>query len=504
MLSFLKKNRIIIALFSLLIIVYFASRLVTILSLPIFTDEAIYVRWSQIGKQDPSWRFISLTDGKQPLFTWLTMFVMEFVNNPLLAGRLVSVGSGFFAMVGMFFLGKELFKNKIVGLVSSFFYVIFPFTLVYDRMALYDSVTGAFAVWSMYLCVLLFRYVRLDIALIYGMVAGASVLNKSNGFFNIYLLPFGLLLFNYSSKERIRRLFKLLFFSSIIIVFTYVCYSFLRLSPYFYLIDEKNTIFIYPFKEWIMHPVEFFVSNWKGMFNWFITYFTIPFLLLMLSAFVVDKKFLREKTFLFLWFFLPFLALAIFGKTIYPRYILSMVLALLPLGAYLAVVLFSKIKNKLIYWVLMAAIIAFPVVSDYFILFDFKNAKIPVSDISQYNNDWPSGGGVNEAVAFFEKESKKGKIFVATQGTFGLMPYSLEIFLHDNKNVTIKGYWPTEATIPDEVLAKSKKMPTYFVFYQPCINCEEKGIAPISWNVTKVLSVDKPSPRTHFTVYKVN
>src|SRR3990167_1466866 len=68
---------------------YFFTRLLNILDLPIFTDEAIYVRWSQIAEQDANWRFISLTDGKQPSFVWIAMIVMKFVSDPLLSGRLV-------------------------------------------------------------------------------------------------------------------------------------------------------------------------------------------------------------------------------------------------------------------------------------------------------------------------------------------------------------------------------------------------------------------------------
>ena len=56
-----------------------ATRLTHLATLPIFTDEAIYIRWSQIGMRDANWRFISLTDGKQPMFTWIMMI---FLSNP--------------------------------------------------------------------------------------------------------------------------------------------------------------------------------------------------------------------------------------------------------------------------------------------------------------------------------------------------------------------------------------------------------------------------------------
>src|SRR6266480_1947423 len=103
---FLKKNAWVffgLGIFTL----FFFTRFYNLLGLPIFTDEAIYVRWAQIAKNDATWRFISLTDGKQPMFVWIAMVLMKFIHDPLLAGRLVSVIAGFLSLVGVFFLTNE-------------------------------------------------------------------------------------------------------------------------------------------------------------------------------------------------------------------------------------------------------------------------------------------------------------------------------------------------------------------------------------------------------------
>ena len=109
---------------------YLFTRLYNIMSLPMFTDEAIYTRWSQIARYDASWRFISLTDGKQPSFVWLDMIIMRFVNDPLLAGRLVSVLVGIASLVGIYFLAREIFKNQRIGYLAAIIYIIFPFSIV--------------------------------------------------------------------------------------------------------------------------------------------------------------------------------------------------------------------------------------------------------------------------------------------------------------------------------------------------------------------------------------
>src|SRR6185503_5011953 len=117
-----------------LLVLYFFTRYYNILGLPIFTDEAIYIRWAQIASNDAAWRFISLTDGKQPMYIWIGMILMKIIDDPLLAGRTVSVIAGLLSMVGLFFLTNEVFANKKLALFTSFIYIIYPFSLAYDRM----------------------------------------------------------------------------------------------------------------------------------------------------------------------------------------------------------------------------------------------------------------------------------------------------------------------------------------------------------------------------------
>jgi len=102
-----------------LVILYFVSRLSFLTNLPIFTDEAIYIRWSQIGGRDPAWRFISLTDGKQPLFTWMVMAALRLFKDPLFAGRFVSIVAGFASAVGVWLLSFELFRNRRLAYIAS-------------------------------------------------------------------------------------------------------------------------------------------------------------------------------------------------------------------------------------------------------------------------------------------------------------------------------------------------------------------------------------------------
>jgi 4-amino-4-deoxy-L-arabinose transferase-like glycosyltransferase len=483
---------------------YLFLRLTLIQSFPIFTDEAIYVRWAQIGGNDRDWLFISLTDGKQPLFVWLALLFQKFISDPLLAARLVSVVAGFFSMVGLFFLTNEIFKSKKIGFVASFLYLLYPFALVYDRLALYDSLVATFIIWALYLEVLLVRRLTLRLAITLGVVIGLGLLNKTSSNFALILLPFLLLLFNFKDKEWKKKLLRLALYAVLAAVISQAMYLLLRFSPFFYIIAQKNAVFVYPLNEWIQHPFTFLYPNLVTLSGWLVDYSTVPFLIFVFASFFFSKKFLREKVLLLLWFLIPFVALAMFGRLLYPRYILFMTMPLLVLGAYSFYTVIHGLSS--VRWIKAGVFLAFMLpflIADFFIITNFGKAPIPRSDKNQYYLQWPAGAGVKESIDILKKESKDKKIYVGTQGTFGLMPYAFEIFLHDNPNITIFGIWPIKDTPPKELVEASKKMPTYVFFYQPCPGCKNIGEAPASWGMKKIYQIEKDEKGSYSTLYQL-
>ena len=66
--------------------VYAVTRLYQLTLLPVFADEAIYIRWAQVMKAESTLRFLPLSDGKQPLFMWsvipfFKLFSDQIANN---------------------------------------------------------------------------------------------------------------------------------------------------------------------------------------------------------------------------------------------------------------------------------------------------------------------------------------------------------------------------------------------------------------------------------------
>ncbi len=495
--GFIKRYKLEILLGIGLLALYIVLRLINILQLPPFTDEEIYIRWAQIAAQDSSWRFISLTDGKQPMYVWFAMILLRFIHDPLFAGRLVSIVTGIGTMVGLWVLTWEMFRKRWIAFLTVFLYVIFPFALVYDRMALYESMVGMFVVWSLYVEVLLVRKVRWDLAFVLALVLGGAVLTKSSGFINMALIVVSLLLFNFSKEKRARRFLTWVGCAVLALGLATVYYSVLRLSPYFGIINEKNATFVYPLGEWLRHPIEYFIGNLRGLFDWLLGYMNWTGIILAGASFFVLKKFWKEKIILLIWFLAPFLYLALFGKVIYPRYIYAMTLTLLPLIAISLYTVATQVKQKYVKFFIIVFFLAWYLRTDYFIVFDFAHAPIAGPDLTQYVNAWPAGGGVKEMVAYFNKVSVHQKIYVASEGTFGSVPtLAVEIFLDKNKNVEKRGMWPLPEDIPQDLLEKAKTMPVYMVF-------EQTQKPPKGWPVKLVIKYQKGIGDWYMSIYQV-
>lgn len=450
-----------------LIVAFFFSRLTNLTKLPIFTDEAIYVRWSQIGAQDANWRFISLTDGKQPMFTWITMILLRLVpHDPLFAGRLTSVLAGFASMVGLWLLSYELFRKRTVSFAMLMLYIISPFTLWYDRMAIYDSMVSMFSIWSLYLSILLVRHVRLDDALILGMVLGTGMLNKSSGFLSVYLLPVTLILFDWNSDQRAKRLFRWFGLVVIAVGISQLFYSVLRLSPFFYIVGQKDNVFIFSLREWFAQPFRFFAGNLRGISDWIRSYMTLPLFIAAFIPLLFRWSKWKERLVLYGWSIAPIVLLSNFGKVLYPRFVLFMTIPLLLLAAESSVRIIEKVKKPLVQLVTILILILPSVYISYFIVFDPLNAPLPISDRSQYIDDWPSGWGTPEVVSYIRAQAEVGKVNVFTEGTFGLFPYALEISLVNNPNIKIVGLWPLPKFFPQEIAVAALSAPTFVVFNQ--------------------------------------
>lgn len=492
------QKRLIIAV--LLISFYAVTRLSYLTKIPIFTDEAIYIRWGQIALQDPAHRFISLEDGKQPLFIWLMMPALKFIPDPLVAGRIVSVISGLISLVAITAVGWILLGETVAWLTAAL-YIISPFFLLYDRLALYDSLTAALMSISLLLSILLAKKPRLDLSLLLGAAIGLGLLTKSSAKFAIFLLPVSLILLDWKSDKKARRLAGWLALSLLSISISISISTLLRLSPLGYMVKLKEHTFIVSFAEFFADPFSRVWGNFGGLTHWFIDYLTWPWIISLIAGVAFPLKKSWKQTLLLLsWFAAPYLALALFGIVLYPRFLLFMALPLLPLIAT-GIVRFSSLRGvfpprSFQSLAMTAILLSYPASISYKLIFDPLDAPIAQADRGQLMDDWPAGYGIPEVVEILKKESQAHKIFIGTEGTFGLTPFALNIYLKDNPKIEIKGYWPIGNGMPEIIEVARTGKPTFVLF-------KDTQTPSPEWPLTFIAKYQKGKGNVYMSLYRV-
>lgn len=475
---------------------FFLTRFVNLTIIPIFTDEAIYLRWAQIGIVDARWRFISLIDGKQPLLIWLFYPALKLIDDPLIAGRLVSIIAGFTGMIGLASFGWYVTKKTSGFFIGAVIYLLLPFFLQYDRLAIYEALLTSISIWSLFFTYLLAKTRRLDVALILGMIVGAGLLTKSSANFFWMLLPLSLLVADWNKKNLKISLVKWVGLFAVVVVISQIFNNILRLSEFRHIIGEKNLQFLYSFSEIASDPFRHLMGNLTGLTSWLVSYLTVPLVLaVILAMWWLLQRNMRVGLFFLGYFSIPFLGLAVFGKVIYPRFLLFMLPALLIPLIYWVQYWLSKAKYKR--WVYGALIlILLPALYfDMKLLTDPIHAPMPYADRQQLINDWPAGYGIKEAVAYLDEQAENDHIFVGTEGTFGLYPMALELYLGKDPQVTFKPYWPVNE-FPEELQMLARNNPTFLLF-------KERQEIPKEWPLELIAQYQRGDGPTYLKFYRV-
>jgi hypothetical protein len=523
--------------FAGLIIIFLLTRFINLTILPIFTDEAIYIRWSEIAwnvrsiEEIRSNLFIPLSDGKQPLFMWLSGVPMQFMSDHLWAGRLPSIISGLFALIGIWLAAYEIFKSKKIAWTSAIIYLVLPFTLLYDRMALADSMLTMFGIWIIYFSFLLLRTLRLKVAVILGATYGLALLTKSPGLFFWLLTPATLLFFNNSRKDSVLYLpdyfiwkwnkelqNKLLRWAGLWLIAVGIGQAFqysLRVSNMYHMIGRKNLEFILTFEEFQKAPFALLYGNMFGMSVWLTSYLGIILTLFAIVGLVIalvklDKRIL----YLSILAMVPWLISASTAKVLYPRYLLFFTPPILIIIAYGMSKVTDFIERTLpksfnvsytITPLLYILILLQSLNFSYLLLTDPTRAPLPLQDKDQFVEDWASGYGVDEAYDFLKSElDANGKLAIGTEGTFGLMPFALQIKFYDEiyrrqglpSRLFIDGFWPFES-VPQKLIEYTSDRPTYFLVYQ-----RESEMTP-ECPLKLVKTIKKPGGKHTIRLYKV-
>ncbi len=446
---------------TIIVLLYFALRLPNLTLQPIFADEAIYIRWAQVMKAESSLRFLPLTDGKAPLFMWTMISLLKVFDDPLFAGRFLSILAGLATLTGVFFLSLRVFNLK-VALWSALIYATVPFMVFFDRMALVDSMLAGFTIWSLYFAVWLLQTPRLDLSFILGYMLGGALLTKTPAMLNILILPLTILGFNFKESKKYL-LVKLLMFWGVATLTALVIYNILRLGPEFHQLSARNADYIFAPWELINRPLDPFIPHLLNLADWlpkFLTWPVIGFMILGLWFIIKHKN--RLGWIILLWALIPLLIQMALLKTFTARYILFSIPPLLCICAFGLEKLIDSltIKKRILYFLALILILPGSLYFDYVNLTKPENLPLPEEERRGYFEDWTAGYGFPEIARYLISEKQNGPIVVGTEGLFGTLPDGLMIYLDKADIPFIAG---KESTLSAKLKDAARENQTFFV-----------------------------------------
>lgn len=453
---------------------YFFSRLQNLTSIPVFCDEAIYIRWAQIIQSEDHLRFIPQTDGKQPLFMWLNAATLKFIEDPLVAGRLISVFAGFGILLLLFittaiflnyedkesnifkFIKTSINKNFYQGLFTSLIYCLLPFSFFFDRLALADNLLSFFGFLALLLSFLLSKYPRLDLALILGFILGLSWLTKSPAIYFVVLSFLTFLILK--KKSTIYNLVSNIYLPIISSIVAFLIYNILRLGPQFQMIALRNKDYIWTISEILKHPFDPLKPHLLNAFNLYYQYISIPILIFAFIGLIIFLKNKKETNLLnakylvlVSWWLLPLIANAAMAKVFTARYILFTLPPLILLISIGFLNFLTKIKSNILKIILIISVFILNINFINNISLNPFNQKL-ISSERNYLEEWTSGWGIKESADFLKQRSLSANIIVGTEGAFGTLPDGLQIYARNVPHLTIIGVGLGFSKIPTSLV----------------------------------------------------
>ena len=380
-----------------IVALHLITRLPHLTRLPVFLDEAMHLDWA--FRTAATGQLVGHTDGGRYLPIWAWAVVAAPASDPLRAARLVSVVSGLTAVLGLAWLGR-LLDSPHAGILAAFLYVAAPFTLLYDRMALVDSLLAALVTHALLLGVLWARTARRLWAVGLGLAVGAAGLTKLSGLLAL-ALPAALALASRAPhRGRLRAQLAWAYGIALVLLF-----------PLF--LDVAGTGKFFSENLWVLRPgadgESFLGRNARLAGEWLLAYLTPMGAALIVLAAALALRERRRADLLLLCVALGWCAFFVLvgGRYWFPRYVLP---AIPPL--FLLLALAAARRGRAATWVTAGLLTVAWIRFDAALIADPARAPLPPVERSQYIYDWPSGYGLAEIVAAMRQAAEREPVTV--------------------------------------------------------------------------------------------
>jgi 4-amino-4-deoxy-L-arabinose transferase-like glycosyltransferase len=454
-----KKHRLIVI---FLLFFYFLITLFKLDLLPVFADESIYIRWTQLIIDDwQRYLFFPMNDGKTPLQMWLMLPFQFIFNDQLYAGRFLSVLIGAGSVFTMGLIAKNLINDKeknkrLAQYLAMFLTSILPFTFFHNRLALTDGLLF-FNLSLSFLAAL--KFIKSKKTSYLGLFVLFFLIALFSKFSALLFIPSTLMLIFYEKQIKIITLFKNFFILGFSLIITFSLFYLLRFVPVFPQLFSRGGDFLHPLNILLKKDVLTIVQNNLIFFSQqFIKYLGLSLFILALPLF--SKKIKKEQIILVLAFLSFIVPLAALGKVIYPRYLLpSSIFIIASASLNLSFLFLNKnFLRKLLGFLLLIILI---IRSISFILpsyFNYNQIPFSKADRVQYLEEWSSGHGILETTQLILEKSQNQRLALATEGYFGTLPDGILMYLHRRKvdNLMVEGIGQPVNSIPNSFIEKAK------------------------------------------------
>ena len=418
----------------LVLAVYFATRIWSLGTLPIFLDEAVHIQWAERLYEEGR---ILRPVGSGRLLAVATYGLALPFDDRLRAARVIALIAGALTLVFTMLLSRRLFGAR-AGLLAGVLYVVSPFALVYDRLALSDGFLTAAVTGLMLAAHALVEEPR-RLGPWVGVVGAATlaIVAKVSALLFLPAVPMAALLL---AKDRRASLAA----SVLAVAAALVC-----ASPMLWFFAANSGEIVSQHLADPVLPGSTLMVTLRDISSWLRSYFGIPILVAGASSFA----WLRDGRALWLFgsFFLPLLLFAVLSEPWSARYILPTLPPFLILISGGIVALCARLNTGR---AAVAALVLALAVSLQGLVFaaqlfkDPSSAPFPAADRHQLITGWPAGYGVREAALRLKNETaaEPAIVFVDTGGTRTLST-SLAVLLARHPRLTlVEGDFATSAT----------------------------------------------------------
>lgn len=489
---------------ALVVGLYGISRVVHLTILPVFADEAIYIRWAQLMNHDfDRYAFFPMQDGKPPLYMWLLRLLLPLIpEDPLVVSRLMSGGMGLIHMGLVGYLTYLLSGSKRTMGYAVGLYIILPFTFFFDRMGLIDPLVALCSTMMLVGLVLLVRQ-KWPGFWLWGIGLGLGLMTKPT------MIIFGiscgwLLLYLWVTKKLTTRALVPLWGASALGVGMFWC---LRISPSFGALFTRSGDFSFSISEIAHGQVAHIPSNWWAIFRWLGAYLTWPGWGMVMGGVILSfKSDLINKQKLFpAWTLVTaggmfVSAYAFMGQVITARYLLPVVSYFLPVMAMGLEKL--REKNQVASRLVMGGILIGGLGFIIPLVINPGKAPFPHEEKVQYLTEWAAGYGIPEVRDMIRERARTSRLVVATEGYYGTLPDGLLMYFDQSPliaNLEIYGIGQPLNQIPDELLVKAQTSEVYVV-----VNSHRFLIAPVPGYLTLKASYPRPYGGPDLLLFQVS